>query len=243
MVYCSLGLPIAEAMAVGLPVCATNWSGQTHFMNQQNSYPLPYDGFVSVGAVHDFAEDQQWANPSLLELRRIMRDMYSNPLKARGRGRRARIDMLTEYNVDSVTVSLMRHIKRIKLKIAESTAMCQIYHDTVMLASASSVNGSESVSASSSRAVRSSRLPRSLECCWRTSELCPQRASTSARASARMGWYPSSLGCFDVIPANTAGTCICPPKSQGGNYTVLQATCDNTEGFTCAQQCMMLSTE
>ena len=34
------GLPIAEAMAMALPVIATNWSGPTALLSTDNSYPL-----------------------------------------------------------------------------------------------------------------------------------------------------------------------------------------------------------
>ena len=34
------GLPIAEAMAMALPVIATNWSGPTALLSTHNSYPL-----------------------------------------------------------------------------------------------------------------------------------------------------------------------------------------------------------
>ena len=35
------GLPIAEAMAMALPVIATNWSGPTALLSADNSFPLP----------------------------------------------------------------------------------------------------------------------------------------------------------------------------------------------------------
>jgi glycosyltransferase involved in cell wall biosynthesis len=36
------GRPHTEAMAMGLPVIATNWSGPTEYMTEHNSYPLRY---------------------------------------------------------------------------------------------------------------------------------------------------------------------------------------------------------
>lgn len=36
------GLPLAEAMGHGVPVVATNWSGNTDFMDFGNSCPVSY---------------------------------------------------------------------------------------------------------------------------------------------------------------------------------------------------------
>ena len=37
---------------MGLPIIATNWSGPTEFMTEENSYPLAYEGLskISTGA-------------------------------------------------------------------------------------------------------------------------------------------------------------------------------------------------
>ena len=39
------GLHLAEAMAMGKAVIATNWSGNTDFMNSKNSYPVDFELF------------------------------------------------------------------------------------------------------------------------------------------------------------------------------------------------------
>jgi hypothetical protein len=39
-----------EAMAMGIPVITTNWSGPTAFMNEDVGYPLSIDGLVEIVA-------------------------------------------------------------------------------------------------------------------------------------------------------------------------------------------------
>ena len=41
------GLPLQEAMAMGLPTIGTNWGGNTDFMNESNSFLIDVDGFLS----------------------------------------------------------------------------------------------------------------------------------------------------------------------------------------------------
>lgn len=37
------GLPLTDAMAMALPVIATNWSGPTEYLDEAVGYPLAYD--------------------------------------------------------------------------------------------------------------------------------------------------------------------------------------------------------
>ncbi|RYG94933.1 glycosyltransferase [archaeon] len=40
------GLPIAEAMAMELPVLVTNYSGPTAYIDEHNAYPIPVEGYL-----------------------------------------------------------------------------------------------------------------------------------------------------------------------------------------------------
>lgn len=90
------GLPIAEAMSMGLPVIVTNFSGPTEYLTKANSFPVPVEKLEDVPADQDFghAENMQWALPSLPALRRHMRTVFTNPAAARRRGQEARRTIL-----------------------------------------------------------------------------------------------------------------------------------------------------
>lgn len=58
------GLPIAEAMYLGKPVIATNWSGNVDFMNEENSLPVSYELVELTEDYGPYKKGQLWAEPS-----------------------------------------------------------------------------------------------------------------------------------------------------------------------------------
>jgi glycosyltransferase involved in cell wall biosynthesis len=78
------GLPIIEAMAMQLPVIATNWSGSTgrmnrnilifvEFLRSSNSYLIPVESMVKSST-----PGHQWAQPSKDALKVAMRTVLEN---------------------------------------------------------------------------------------------------------------------------------------------------------------------
>jgi glycosyltransferase involved in cell wall biosynthesis len=86
-----------EAMAMGLPCIATNWSGMTEFMTNDVALMLNY----SIGPVsgsNSWFEGTNWANPDTGMLRQHMRWLYENPEKGRRIGEAARKHIQRNYD-------------------------------------------------------------------------------------------------------------------------------------------------
>ena len=78
-----------EAMSMGLPVIATNWSGSTEFLWENVSLPLQIDGLESV---ENGLKGHQWAKPSEAHLRELMRWVAEHRAEAKKLGEaRARL--------------------------------------------------------------------------------------------------------------------------------------------------------
>jgi len=96
------GLPGLEAMATGLPVIATNWSGPTEYLSEEDSLPLSYH---LVDAKGTFANNihyrGEWAEPSEEHLRELLRWLYEHPRQAAEMGARAAARVRRDWSWDT----------------------------------------------------------------------------------------------------------------------------------------------
>ncbi|KAA0034642.1 group 1 family glycosyltransferase [Cucumis melo var. makuwa] len=105
------GRPLVEAMAMSLPVIATNWSGPTEFLTDENSYPLPVERMSEVK--EEPFKGHMWAEPSISKLQVLMREVTINVEEAKDKGRRAREDMINRFSPDIVADIVHRQIENI----------------------------------------------------------------------------------------------------------------------------------
>ncbi|XP_061985098.1 uncharacterized protein LOC133704316 [Populus nigra] len=105
------GRPLVEAMSMSLPVIATNWSGPTEYLTEENSYPLLVDRMSKV--MEGPFEGHLWAEPSIDKLQVLMRHVITNVEEANMRGRRAREDMIRRFSpriVSGVVTDLIENL-------------------------------------------------------------------------------------------------------------------------------------
>ena len=110
------GRPHVEAMAMGLPVIATNWSGPTAFLTVNNSYPLDIDGLEAVPS-GPFRKHHRWASPCAAHLRQLMAHVVSHPNEAKEKGAQARADMKAWFSPQRIAADIETHFKRIQAKL------------------------------------------------------------------------------------------------------------------------------
>ena len=92
------GLGPAEALAIGKPVIATDWSSTTDFVHRDHACPVGYS-LVPVGAsIGPYEAWQQWAEPDIDEAADWMRRLVLDPESGRALGRRAAKFMETEFS-------------------------------------------------------------------------------------------------------------------------------------------------
>lgn len=114
------GRPHVEAMAMELPVIATNWSGMTEYMTELNSYPLRVERMAEV--LDGPFKGHLWAEPSTTDLKLLMRHVVVNPEEAKRKGKVARLDMVANYAQEVVARIVVEHLVRIQAKLDSGTS-------------------------------------------------------------------------------------------------------------------------
>lgn len=96
------GLPYLEAMAAGLPVIGTRWSGQLDFLDDATGYLIDVEGLEPVGAEmtteNPYYEDGHlWARPSVEHTAALMRRVFTERAEAASRAAAARARVHGEW--------------------------------------------------------------------------------------------------------------------------------------------------
>src|SRR4051812_39318586 len=110
------GRPYMEALAVGLPTIASNWSGNTEFMSPETSWLV--DGeLVDIPDDHQtFADDvagQRWFEPDLDQLAAALAEVASDPDAARAKAAGAREDLIARFGPEATAATLRRALSEV----------------------------------------------------------------------------------------------------------------------------------
>ncbi len=96
------GLTLAEAMCLGKPTIATNYSGNTEFMNENNSFLVDYElGFI-VNPDYNFSFKTLWANPSMNDTIKRLREVYENKTLRNKKASNAKLFVKEALSFESV---------------------------------------------------------------------------------------------------------------------------------------------
>ena len=93
-----LGLTMAEAMAWGKPVIATNYGSNLQFMTDENSFLVPWRPTTIPAEAEPYPAGGVWADPDLDAAARLMRAVIDEPEIALARGARAAADIATMHS-------------------------------------------------------------------------------------------------------------------------------------------------
>jgi glycosyltransferase involved in cell wall biosynthesis len=108
------GLGIAEAMYLGKPVVATNYSGNTDFTKPDNSCLVPYRLITLEPGDYLFSEGQQWADPDLDAAAECMRRLAADRTYAMCVGRAAAEFIRERHSCEKVGEQYTARLRQIE---------------------------------------------------------------------------------------------------------------------------------
>jgi len=91
------GLTLGESMALGTPVIATGYSGNTDFTMPHNSYLVDWTSTRVGPGCEVYPAEGSWAEPDLDHAAELMRWVWKRPDEARAKADRARLDIQRLY--------------------------------------------------------------------------------------------------------------------------------------------------
>jgi glycosyltransferase involved in cell wall biosynthesis len=109
------GLAIAEAMLLGKPVIATNYSGNTDFTKDDNSCPVNYE-LISLAEPHaEFLGIQtKWADPDIEHAAWFMQRMYEDSTYGKKLGQAGQDFIKTHYNLQTIGEQIKNRLLHIE---------------------------------------------------------------------------------------------------------------------------------
>ena len=113
-----IGRPYLYAMSHELPVIATNWSGNTEFMNHDNSYLVNYElkdipnEFEKI--IYPLNFGAKYAEPDIDDLIRIMKYVPENSEENLRKGKRAKKEILTNHTYGAVAGQVINALRKLK---------------------------------------------------------------------------------------------------------------------------------
>lgn len=96
------GLPIAEAMYLGKPVIATNWSGNVDFMDESNSCLVDFTLKNISENYGPYTSNQQWAEPIINQATDFMKKLVDNKEYAKKIGTLGKNTIETKFSFQEI---------------------------------------------------------------------------------------------------------------------------------------------
>jgi glycosyltransferase involved in cell wall biosynthesis len=115
-----LGLTLADAMALGKPVIATRYSGNLDFMDDSNSFLVPFTYAAVPPGTPAYPTGAPWAAPDVAEAARMMALLAREPEEGLAIGAKARHDILGRWTLLGTGSRMRDRLEEVRTSRAQS---------------------------------------------------------------------------------------------------------------------------
>jgi glycosyltransferase involved in cell wall biosynthesis len=116
------GYTMAEAMAYGVPVVASGYSGNLEYMTTDNSYLVPCTETLVRNPDGPFQRGSFWGEPDTDAAAQMLRAVADNPAHARAVGERGRLAVRSQLSAQAVAETIRSSFSSAREPTGEATA-------------------------------------------------------------------------------------------------------------------------
>ena len=113
------GLGMAEALALGRAVIATDYSGNREYLTEATGFPVPFTLRTLIPGEYLMSDGQSWAEPDLRVAIQHMRTVFSDPNERSRRALRGRRFIEEHYSEQTVARIVMDRLDEIRRGFAK----------------------------------------------------------------------------------------------------------------------------
>ena len=111
------GLPIAEAMSLGKPVIATDYSGNRDYLDASTGYPVRWTPWALERAAGPYDAGTSWAEPDEAHAAEALRAIAADPAEAARRGEAGRRRIRELYAPEVSGRRIARQLERLRSRL------------------------------------------------------------------------------------------------------------------------------
>jgi glycosyltransferase involved in cell wall biosynthesis len=117
------GLTLAEAMALGKPTIATGYSGNLEFMDENNSFLVPWVESRVPPGCDPYPAGGVWAEPDLDVAARLMREVFAKPENAAVRAARGKAAIVEAHGIESSAAFVQERFRHAQNVLARRASL------------------------------------------------------------------------------------------------------------------------